>query len=164
MLNKGERWKYAGKKVCLNRVWNSQPPGHEFDMLTTEPSWWETRVLEFNTVSLYGKKVFRIVLHQYFQCFDFYVSTVQVFRKHCGKRRNCLYRAISPYPTMFSIHWKNFLPFSSNLILLSANSFSLNQSKILLFGKGLKSDCCYTFNYLWYAPWNVNVRETEFLE
>ena len=56
MLNKGERWKYAGKKVCLNRVWNSQPPGHEFDMLTTEPSWWGTRVLEFNAVSLYGKK------------------------------------------------------------------------------------------------------------
>ena len=22
-------------------------------------------------------------------------------RKHCGKRRNCLLRAISPFPTMF---------------------------------------------------------------
>ena len=63
--------KICRKKVCLNRVWNSQPPGHEFDMLTTEPSWWGTRVLEFNAVSLYGKKVFRIFLHQYFQCFDF---------------------------------------------------------------------------------------------
>ena len=55
-FNKGERWKYAGKEVCLNWVWNSQPPGHEFDMLTTEPSWWGTRVLKFNVVSLYGKK------------------------------------------------------------------------------------------------------------
>ena len=24
-FNKGERWKYAGKEVCLNQVWNSQP-------------------------------------------------------------------------------------------------------------------------------------------
>ena len=31
---------YAGKKkkACLNRVSNSQPPGHESDMLTTESS------------------------------------------------------------------------------------------------------------------------------
>ena len=29
--------KYAEKKVCLNRVWNSQPPGRESDTLTTEP-------------------------------------------------------------------------------------------------------------------------------
>ena len=34
---KGERRKYAGKKVCLNWVSNSQPPGHESDMLATEP-------------------------------------------------------------------------------------------------------------------------------
>ena len=31
------RGKYAGKKVCLNRVSNSQPRGHESDMFTTEP-------------------------------------------------------------------------------------------------------------------------------
>ena len=34
---RGERWKYAGKKSCLNRGSNSQPPGHESDTLTTEP-------------------------------------------------------------------------------------------------------------------------------
>ena len=34
---RGERQKKAGKKSCLNRGSNSQPPGHEFDMLTTEP-------------------------------------------------------------------------------------------------------------------------------
>ena len=33
----GERRKYAGKKVCLSQVSNSQPPGHESDTLTTEP-------------------------------------------------------------------------------------------------------------------------------
>ena len=34
---RGERRKYAGKKVPPNRGSNSQPPGHESDMLTTEP-------------------------------------------------------------------------------------------------------------------------------
>ena len=34
---RGERRKYAGKKVRLNRESNSQPPGHESDTLTTEP-------------------------------------------------------------------------------------------------------------------------------
>ena len=32
---RGERRKYAGKKNRLNRVSNSQPPGHESDTLTT---------------------------------------------------------------------------------------------------------------------------------
>ena len=36
-FSRGERRKYAGKKVGLNRVSNSQPPGHESDVLTTEP-------------------------------------------------------------------------------------------------------------------------------
>ena len=34
---RGERRKYAGKKSRLNQGSNSQPPGHESDMLTTEP-------------------------------------------------------------------------------------------------------------------------------
>ena len=35
---RGERRKYTGKKSCLNRGSNSQPPGHEFNTLTTELS------------------------------------------------------------------------------------------------------------------------------
>ena len=54
----------------------------------------------------------------------------QAFRKHCGKRRNCLSEAISPFLTVFSTHLDNFLTFSSNVKLLSANSLSLDQSKI----------------------------------
>ena len=41
----------------------------------------------------------------------FYVSAVQVFLKHSGKRRNCSLRAISPFPTVFSTHLERFLPF-----------------------------------------------------
>ena len=37
-FSRGERRKYAGKKVRPNRVSNSRPPGHESDALTTEPS------------------------------------------------------------------------------------------------------------------------------
>ena len=44
-------------------------------------------------------------------------------------------RAISPFPTVFSTHLENFLPFSSNLKLLSANSFSLEEFKICHLGK-----------------------------
>ena len=38
-LNRGERRKYPGKKNCINWGLNSQPPGHESDTLTTEPTW-----------------------------------------------------------------------------------------------------------------------------
>ena len=33
----GERRKYAGQEVRLDRVSTLQPPGHESDTLTTEP-------------------------------------------------------------------------------------------------------------------------------
>ena len=29
-------------------------------------------------------------------------KVLQMVRKHCGKRRNCLLQAISPFPTVFS--------------------------------------------------------------
>ena len=35
-FSRGKRRKYAGKKVRLNRVSNSQPPGHESDTFNTE--------------------------------------------------------------------------------------------------------------------------------
>ena len=66
----------------------------------------------------------------------FYVSVVQAFWKHCGKRRNCSLQAISPFPTVFSTRFKNFLTFSSNLKLSSANSLSFEKSKICRLGKG----------------------------
>ena len=54
----------------------------------------------------------------------------QAFRKHCVKRRNCLLQAISPFPPVFSNLLGNFLPILSNLKMSSANSFSLEESKI----------------------------------
>ena len=72
-FSKGERWKYAGREVRLNRVSNSQPPDHEPDTLTTEQRhyyWQGNRVLELMRCHYTEKSDFRIVLHQYFQCFD----------------------------------------------------------------------------------------------
>ena len=63
----------------------------------------------------------------------------QAFWKHCGKRRNCSLRAIFPFPTVFATCLGNFLPFSPNVKLSSANSFSLEESKILSSGNGLTS-------------------------
>ena len=40
------------------------------------------------------------------------------------------------FPLVFSTRLKNFLPFSSNLKLSSANSFSSKESKICRLGKG----------------------------
>ena len=44
--------------------------------------------------------------------------------------------AISPFPTVFSTLFENFQPFSFNLKLFSANSFSLEESKICCLEKG----------------------------
>ena len=63
-------------------------------------------------------------------------SSQKKARKHWGERRNCLLGAISPFPTVFSTGFVNFLPFSSNSKLLSANSFSLEESKVCRLGKG----------------------------
>ena len=40
------------------------------------------------------------------------------------------------FPTVFSTHLENFVPFLSNLKLLSAHSFNLEESKIYCLGKG----------------------------
>ena len=41
----------------------------------------------------------------------FNTSTTNSFWKHCGKRRNCLYHAVSPFPTVFSTQSDNCVPY-----------------------------------------------------
>ena len=48
--------------------------------------------------------------------------------------------AISPFPTVFSASLENFLPFSSNLKLSSANSFSLEVAKCVVWER-VKDKC-----------------------
>ena len=73
----------------------------------------------------------------------FYLSAVQTFRKHCGKRRNCVKRAISPFPSVFSTLLRDFSSFSSDLESLSTHSFNLEESKICLEGIGRKNTGLY---------------------
>ena len=60
----------------------------------------------------------------------FYLSAVKIFLKYCGKRNFSFSHSVSTLLV-------NFQPFSSNSKLSYANAFSLEESKILLFGKGL---------------------------
>ena len=62
----------------------------------------------------------------------FYLSAIQVFRKYCGKRRNCSQRAISPFPTVFSTLLENFLLYSSNLKLSSGKLFPVGSLKFVI--------------------------------
>ena len=55
-----------------------------------------------------------------------------------GKGENARNKQFLLFPTMFSTRLENFLPFSSNLKLSSANSFSLEEFKICRMGKGLE--------------------------
>ena len=59
--------------------------------------------------------------------------------KTLREKEKLLVRAISPFHTLFSTVLENFLPFSSNLKLSSANSISLEESKICHLGKELSS-------------------------
>ena len=67
----------------------------------------------------------------------FYVSAVQVFWKHCGKRRNCSWQAIPPFPTVFYL----FGELSAIFILFEivvCKLFQFGGVWNLSFGKGLK--------------------------
>ena len=112
---RGEGRKYTGKEVRLNRGSNSQPPGHESDMLTTEllashrtnppynsvtiscwttwiPPWVSDYRISPNNAPVAKQSIDWEPLF----CTQFakqkvcpIVSAGQVFWKHCGKRRNC---------------------------------------------------------------------------
>ena len=56
--------------------------------------------------------------------------------KTLREKEKLLKRAIFPFPTVFSTRLDNFMPFSSNFKLSSANSFSLEVSKICRLEKG----------------------------
>ena len=56
--------------------------------------------------------------------------------KTLWEKEKLLITRISPFPTMFSTHFENFLPFSSNLKLSSPNFFSLEASEICHLGNG----------------------------
>ena len=85
---RGERRKIVGKKSRLNRGSNSQPPGHESDMLTTEPPRQGVRKEEI---------AMKMFVNQNCCVFALWFSLIQG-----AIRRKCCILAFSPFLTMFS--------------------------------------------------------------
>ena len=93
------------------------------------------------------------------------MSAVQVYRKHCGKRRNCSFRAIYPFPTVFSNFWRILCQFYQirNCCLLTLSAWkSLN----FVVGKELNNSCLKHI-FLWsrgggkyYSKGNITVHMT----
>ena len=80
---------------------------------------------------LHIKQDITLTLSQISLCF--HVSEVRSFDNTIGKGE------ISPFPAVFPTYLENFLPFSTQLKLLSASSIGLEESKICCLGKGLRS-------------------------
>ena len=68
--------------------------------------------------------------------------------KHCGKRRNCLLQAISPFLTLFSTLYGTYFSFSIHFKMSSAICFNLDQSKILSSDNGLKGNGATQGSYI----------------
>ena len=66
----------------------------------------------------------------------FYASAVKSFENTVGKGEIACSEQLLLFPLMFSTCLKNFLPFSANLKLSSANCFGLEEFKICCLGKG----------------------------
>ena len=73
---------------------------------------WKTRVRIFLTLSQtinFGPVQTERVCRRQFQIWWKSKEVLQMDRKHCGKRRNCSSRAISPFPAVFSkvLQWRH---------------------------------------------------------
>ena len=69
---RGERGKYAGKKICPNWEFNSQPPGHETDKLTTEPPGCGTKEKPFHkNYTCEILMLYHLPLESYGKCYGF---------------------------------------------------------------------------------------------
>ena len=132
------RGEYTPERVCLRRVSNSQPPGHESDTLTTEPPGWGTKDLIISEISLRAKKepdnTFNLFQNK--PWFSPICSTSLL--KTLWEKEKLLVKSNFSFSLSVSTFWDTFLLISSNLKLSSANSFSLEESKTYRFGKELR--------------------------
>ena len=72
-----------------------------------------------------------------FKRFGLQTDVKRVTKTMREKKTMVVYEAFSLFVLMFSTLPKTNFNFSVTFIVLSANTFNLDQSKILLFGKGL---------------------------
>ena len=116
-----QAWKFTFQNCWLRLIFSSK--GHWVDLILT--CWWHdiswnadiTLMMHAISFSLYGLQDnfltlsqttnFRLfqterVCRRQFQIWRKWQKAIPMGRKHCGKRRNCSLRAISPFPTVFS--------------------------------------------------------------
>ena len=95
----GERRKYAGKKVRLNRGSSSQPPGHESDTLTTEPPGRGVSLstTEITEITRFKKLIFMVWMPSYGSLF---------FCLHQKNDKIDYIRLASPLMTLWKRHRK----------------------------------------------------------
>ena len=106
-------------------------------------------------LTLSQKTNFRLFLTERVCRWQFWIwqkwqKVLQMGGKHCGKRRNCLPRAISPFPALFSkdlycIYVKTRVCLGNayaTFNMLSANLFNLFKVRILSFEKELITFTC----------------------
>ena len=129
----GERLKYAGKKSHLNQGSNSQPPGHESDMLTTEPPGRGYK----GSKRWLGETMYEISVNSLHTIPTFNDRKEEGFGKHCGIRKKCWQPAFSSFPTVFSTLSQREFVILARLNLSPSNAFNFVMSKNLSFGKGL---------------------------
>ena len=99
----------------------------------------------YSFVLLFSDEMFVLpVLHfcltHYHTMPHFDALKIYCFGKHCEKRRNCFWQAVSPFLTMFSTLCFFFFflfSFRMHFKMSSAIYFHLDQSKILLSSNGL---------------------------
>ena len=77
---RGEKRKYARKKSRLNRGSKSQPPGHESDMLTTEPPGRGAFNLDQAKILSFGKELTLSSAN----AFHYSKSKILLFGKKCS--------------------------------------------------------------------------------
>ena len=125
------------------------------------------------------------LLTQYHTGQTFIDPNRDAFCKHCGKRRKAGNRHFLLFPQFFSALHKINFKFSVTFILLSADAFRLDQSKILSFGKEWKKfyhfrhvkfhcficNLCFDFGqlqfyllvksaaYVWLKWWDLSLTE-----
>ena len=137
---RGERRKYAWKKVCLNRGSNSQPPGHESNQLTTEPHRRAKNLISMTynfkplqTLSYLNLWVF--LIGDFFSRETDNLKFEQPWRplKDCGKKEKMLIISMFSCKVLCPLNWQTITStiISAKFKLSPVNAFRLNQSKIL---------------------------------
>ena len=131
----GRRYMYT---TILNLVWSDVV---QFRTRNAGGTWFDHQCKKMDFLGFVSMSKYTYCLHLTLPqtSSGFYLYVVQFFLKNTvGKGEIARNEQFLPFPRVLFTRFENFLPFSSNLILSSAKSFILEESKIFSFRKGLR--------------------------